>query len=63
VLVEAAGSRAWSVGQWAVANAKVLDVARVEVAGRTWDRAARDGWQDSTGPGPGVRIVVAPPED
>lgn len=60
VLVEAAGSRAWSVAHWAVANAKVLDVVRVEVAGRSWDRAARNGWQDSTSPGTGVRIVVAP---
>ena len=62
VVVPVSGSRAWSVAQWAVANAKAMDVVRVEVAGRSWDRAARNGWQDAAAPDAGVRIVVAPAE-
>lgn len=59
LVVEAAGSQAWSVAQWAVANAKGFEVTRVEVAGRSWNRASRDGWQESAGPEGGVRITVA----
>lgn len=60
LVVEASGSRAWSVAQWAVANAKDLKVTRVDVAGRSWDRAERNGWQESAGLDGQVRITVAP---
>jgi hypothetical protein len=59
LVVEADGSQAWSVAQWAVANAKILDVTRVEVAGRTWNRDDRDGWQQSAAPDGQVRITVS----
>jgi hypothetical protein len=60
LVVEADGSQAWSVAQWAVANAKTLDVTQVEVAGRTWDRNERDGWHESAAPAAQVRITVSP---
>jgi hypothetical protein len=60
VVVNASGSQAWSVAQWAVANAKGLEVTRVEVAGRSWNRADRNGWQESAAPDGQVRITVAP---
>ena len=59
LVVEATGSQAWSVAQWAVANAKDLEVTHVEVAGRSWDRAGRNGWQESAGADGQVRITVA----
>lgn len=59
LVVDAAGSQAWSVAQWAVANAKGFEVTRVEVAGQSWTRAARDGWQETAGPVGQVRITVA----
>ena len=59
LVVEAAGSQAWSVAQWAVANAKGFEVTQVEVAGRSWNRASRDGWQESAAPEGEVRITVA----
>jgi hypothetical protein len=59
LVVDAAGSQAWSVAQWAVANAKGFEVTRVEVAGQSWTRAARDGWQETAGPDGQVRITVA----
>ncbi|MBT2249837.1 hypothetical protein JHV56_14110 [Arthrobacter sp. BHU FT2] len=58
VVVEAEGAAAWSVAQWAVANAKGLDVVRVDVAGSSWDR--EDGsWQESPSAGGQVRITMA----
>ena len=60
VVVEANGSQAWSVAHWAVANAKGLDVTQVEVAGRSWDRTERNGWQESAAPEGQIRITVAP---
>jgi hypothetical protein len=60
LVVDAAGSQAWSVAQWAVANAKSLDVTEVEVAGRSWNRTGRDGWQESDAPDGQVRITVSP---
>jgi hypothetical protein len=59
VVVEASGSQAWSVAHWAVANAKGLDVTQVEVAGRSWDRTERNGWQESAAPEGQIRITVA----
>jgi hypothetical protein len=58
--IEASGAQAWSVAQWAVANAKGLAVTNVDVAGRSWDRAARDGWQISDAMDGQVRITVSP---
>ncbi|WP_258802755.1 hypothetical protein [Pseudarthrobacter sp. NS4] len=60
LVVEASGSQAWSVAQWAVANAKDLKVTKVDVAGRSWDRAERNGWRESAGLEGQVRITVAP---
>jgi hypothetical protein len=60
LVVEATGSQAWSVAQWAVANAKGYEVTQVQVAGRTWDRGQRNGWQDSSGSDSQVRITVSP---
>jgi hypothetical protein len=59
LVVEAAGSQAWSVAQWAVANAKGFEIMQVEVAGRSWTRLERNGWQDSAAPEGQVRITVA----
>jgi hypothetical protein len=62
LVVEADGSQAWSVAQWAVANAKGFEVTQVEVAGRSWTRGAGDGWQESAAPEGQVRITVAAAE-
>ncbi|MBT2531963.1 hypothetical protein J7E83_07465 [Arthrobacter sp. ISL-48] len=59
LVVEASGSEAWSVGQWAVANAKGFEVTRVDVGGQSWNRLARDGWQDSDAGDGQVRITVS----
>ncbi|MDQ0768458.1 hypothetical protein QF031_001207 [Pseudarthrobacter defluvii] len=58
LVVDADGALAWSVAQWAVANAKDLAVTRVEVAGHTWQRAGGDGWQVTGSPDGQVRITV-----
>jgi hypothetical protein len=60
LVVEADGTQAWSVAQWAVANAKDLALTRVDVAGRSWHREEQDGWQGSDSPAGQVRITVAP---
>lgn len=60
LVVDAGGELAWSVAQWAVANAKELAVTQVDVGGRTWNRASRDGWQDSQAADGEVRITVFP---
>lgn len=60
LVVEADGSLAWSVAQWAVANAQDLSVTRVDVAGRSWQRNGQDGWQESAAPPGQVRITVTP---
>lgn len=60
LVVEASGNQAWSVAQWAVANAKGYEVTQVQVAGRTWDRGQRNGWQESTAADGQVRITVSP---
>lgn len=59
VVVEASGAQAWSVAQWAVANAKDFEVTQVEVAGRSWGRTERNGWQESAASDGQVRITVA----
>nr|WP_217509016.1 hypothetical protein [Pseudarthrobacter sp. C4D7] len=58
IVVNADGALAWSVAQWAVANAKDLAVTNVELAGRSWDRPGGDGWQASGAAGGQVRITV-----
>jgi hypothetical protein len=60
LVVEASGSLAWSVAQWAVANAKDLSVTQVDVAGRSWLRKDQVGWEVSDSPEGQVRITVAP---
>lgn len=60
LVVEVTGSQAWSVAHWAVANAKGYEVTQVQVAGQTWDRGQRNGWQDSSGSDGQVRITVSP---
>jgi hypothetical protein len=47
------------VGQWAVANAKELEITSVEVDGRAWNRQSRDGWQPAQVPAGQVRVTVA----
>ncbi|KQR82793.1 hypothetical protein ASF98_01980 [Arthrobacter sp. Leaf337] len=59
VVLEASGSQAWAVAQWAVANAKSLSVTAVGVEGRSWDRASRNGWQPSEALSGQVRVTVA----
>jgi hypothetical protein len=59
VLVEAAGAQAWSVAQWAVANAKALSITSVDVDGRSWNRQSRNGWQPAQVPAGLVRVTVA----
>jgi hypothetical protein len=59
LVVDASGTQAWAVGQWAVANAKALSITQVDVEGRSWNRKARNGWQAS-GADPGqVTVAVA----
>ncbi len=58
VEVEASDDLAWSMAHWAVANAKELGVVQVDVDGMSWNRQAKDGWQDSAAAG-GVTITLA----
>ncbi|NUP60450.1 MAG: hypothetical protein HOQ06_13395, partial [Pseudarthrobacter sp.] len=58
LVVDAGGAQAWSIAQWAVANAKDLSVTQVEVAGRAWHRSGADGWEGSGGADGQVRITV-----
>ena len=57
--VDAEGTQAWAVGQWAVANAKELSITSVEVDGLAWNRQSRDGWQPAQVPAGQVRVTVA----
>jgi len=59
LLVDAEGTQAWAVGQWAVANAKALSITSVEVDGRAWNRKSRDGWQPAQVPAGQVRVTVS----
>ena len=59
LIVEADGTQAWTVAQWAVANAKALSITSVEVDGRAWNRQSRDGWQPAQVPAGQVRVTVA----
>ena len=59
LLVDADGTEAWAVGQWAVANAKALSITSVEVDGQAWNRQSRDGWQPAQVPAGQVKVTVA----
>jgi hypothetical protein len=59
IVVEASGSQAWAVGQWAVANAKSLSVTDVVVEGHSWHRKARNGWEASAAQPGQVTVTVA----
>ncbi|QCO99250.1 hypothetical protein FCN77_18015 [Arthrobacter sp. 24S4-2] len=59
IVLEASGSQAWAVGQWAVANAKSLAVTDVAVDGHSWHRTARNGWQASDVQPGQVTVTVA----
>lgn len=61
LLVDADGTQAWAVAQWAVANAKPLSITDVQVDGRDWNRQSRNGWQSSQVPAGQVRVTVASP--
>jgi hypothetical protein len=61
--IDASGAQAWSVSQWAVANAKDFAVTNVDVAGRSWSRSEGDGWQVSDAADGQVRITVSPAAD
>jgi len=55
------GTLAWAVAHWAVANAKTLSITQVDLAGMTWNREKRDGWQPSAAPPEMVTITVSAP--
>lgn len=59
IVLEASGSQAWAVAQWAVANAKSLSLTEVGVEGRSWDRTSRNGWQPSEVQSGLVTVTVA----
>ncbi|HEX9225633.1 MAG TPA: hypothetical protein VF885_03115 [Arthrobacter sp.] len=59
LVLDAEGTRAWAVAQWAVANAKALAITEVQADGRSWSRQDRDGWQPSEVPAGQVRVTVA----
>jgi hypothetical protein len=57
--LEATDDLAWSLAHWAVANAKKFAVTRVQVDGQSWDRQARNGWQDAGASDGRVVITLA----
>jgi hypothetical protein len=59
LVVEAGGTRAWAVAHWAVANAKALAITEVQTDGRSWSRAARNGWQASGAQAGQISVTVA----
>ncbi|YCK83374.1 hypothetical protein M1D89_09170 [Arthrobacter sp. D3-18] len=61
VQLEIGGTQAWAVAHWAVANAKTLSITQVDLAGQTWNREKRDGWQPSAAPTETVTITVSAP--
>ncbi|MEA5453202.1 hypothetical protein SPF06_00570 [Sinomonas sp. JGH33] len=60
VTAQADGPFAWSLAQWAVANAKGLAVTRVEVDGQAWTRDGNKGWADAQTQ-PGVVVIRLAP--
>ena len=59
LVVEAGGTQAWAVANWAVANAKALAITDVQTDGRSWSRAERNGWQASGARAGQVSVTVA----
>lgn len=59
LVLEAADDLAWSLAHWAVANAKGFAVVQVDVDGMSWNRQARNGWQESAGGGGTVTVTFA----
>ena len=59
VAVEAEGTQAWAVAQWAVANAKALAITEVRVDGQSWTRLSHTGWQAADAPAGRVTISLA----
>ena len=59
LVLEAEGTQAWAVAQWAVANAKALSITEVQADGRSWTRQDRNGWQPAEVPAGQVRVTVA----
>ena len=57
--VEAEGTQAWAVAQWAVANAKALVHHQRRGRRPRWNRQSRDGWQPAQVPAGQVRVTVA----
>ena len=52
--------RGWALAHWAVASADALDVVRVSVDGRQWQRSEPDaGWTEADGPSRQVLVEVA----
>ena len=51
--------QAWALASWAVARADGLNITRVAVAGKVWDRSkSSKGWQDADKPVAGSRVSI-----
>ncbi len=57
--VDVSDDLAWSVAHWAVANAKEHAVVQVDADGMSWNRQARNGWQESAATRSAVTITFA----
>lgn len=59
LVVQSSDSQAWAIAQWAVANAKLRSLTAVDVAGYSWLRESRNGWQPSAAANGQVSITMA----
>lgn len=59
LVVGASGEYGWSLAQWAVANAKALNINEVSFDSRTWTRGSGT-WSASDAPAAQVAIHIAP---
>lgn len=59
LVVGATGEYGWSLAQWAVANAKALNINEVSFDSRTWTRGSGE-WKASDAPDTQVAIHIAP---
>ena len=57
--IQADGTLAWAVANWAVSNAKALSITEVGTDGKSWTRGGHNGWQASEAPVGQVTITVA----
>lgn len=57
--VTASDALGWAVAQWAVANAKELNITAVSFDGQNWSRADHKGWQKASAAANRVLITVA----